>query len=183
MKRIDGGHVVWLTGLSGAGKSTLAGRLEAELIAAGLPIVGLDGDAVRQGLSSDLGFSREDRRENIRRIAEMAKLLADAGIVVVVSVISPYEADRVHAAAVIGVARMSVVHVSCPLDVCVRRDVKALYRGALAGSVTQFTGISSPYEAPLRPELTLETDRFDEETCTRELLALVRRHVGTTPVV
>ena len=147
------------------------------MIAGGLPVVCLDGDHVRKGLSSDLGFSRDDRKENIRRIAEMAKLLAEARIIAVVSVISPFEADRAHAGEIIGAGRLSMVHVDCPLDICVRRDVKALYKRALAGDVMQFTGISSPYEVPSQPEMTLRTDLLDEEQCTQALLALVHRHV------
>lgn len=181
MKPINRGHVVWLTGLSGAGKSTLAGLLEKQLIDDGLPIVCLDGDDIRRGLSSDLGFSRDDRKENIRRIAEVARLLADAGIVVVVSAISPYESDRVDASDVIGAQRLSVVHVSCPLEVCVQRDVKALYRRALTGDVAQFTGISSPYEVPNLPALTLQTDAVGKEECLRVLVEHVRLRVGRQP--
>ena len=151
--------MVWLTGLSGAGKSTLATAVEAALIRAGHAACVLDGDNLRHGLNADLGFSPEDRRENIRRAGEVAALFADAGLIVIAAFISPYRAGREAAREAIGAARFLEVFLDAPLAVCERRDPKGLYRRARAGEIAEFTGISAPYEPPEAPALTLDTAR------------------------
>jgi adenylyl-sulfate kinase len=174
------GCVVWLTGLSGAGKSTIAEALEQHLRHAGQPAYVLDGDKVRTGLCSDLGFSPEDRKENIRRIAEVARLFADAGLVCIVAFISPYRADRDRARALLPAGRFIEVYLSTPLEVCERRDTKGLYAKARAGLVREFTGISAPYEAPLAPEMELRTDRLSLAECVNTLVAQVNRSMAAT---
>jgi adenylylsulfate kinase len=149
--------VLWLTGLSGSGKSTIANALETRLHANGYHTYILDGDNIRHGLNRDLGFSNEDRVENIRRVAEVAKLMADAGLIVIVSFISPFRADRALARTMMAGDEFVEVFVDTPLQECIRRDPKGLYRKALMGDIQQFTGISSAYEPPERPEIHLKT--------------------------
>ena len=149
------GCVLWFTGLSGSGKSTLANTLDAELHGRGIKTVLLDGDNVRHGLCGDLGFSADDRHENLRRIAEVAKLMADTGLVVLTAFVSPYRSDRDRARAIVGPERFAEIYVDAPVEVCATRDVKGLYAKAQAGLITDFTGVNSPYEAPLAPELTV----------------------------
>jgi adenylyl-sulfate kinase len=165
------GLVLWLTGLSGAGKSTIAERVAADLRRRGRRVEVLDGDAIRENLSKGLGFSKEDRDTNIRRIGYVAELLARNGVVVIVAAISPYRAVRDEVRARID--RFVEVHVHCSLDELVRRDVKGLYRRALAGEIPHFTGVSDPYEQPLDPEVTVDTavERVDESVL-RVLAAL-----------
>jgi adenylylsulfate kinase len=153
--------VIWLTGLSGAGKSTLAYALEQKLFELGFSCYVLDGDNVRHGLCADLGFSMEDRTENIRRVGEVAKLFVDAGIIVITAFISPFRSDRDGVRAMMQAGDFVEVFCDCPLNVCEQRDVKGLYKKARSGDVKEFTGISSPYEAPLNPELILKTDQSD----------------------
>ncbi len=153
------GGVVWLTGLSGAGKSTIATELERELFQMGLHTYVLDGDNVRHGLSANLGFSPEDRTENIRRVAEVAKLFADAGVLVVTAFISPYRDDRRLARSIMKEGDFVEVYVNAPVEVCEQRDPKGLYKKARAGQIKHFTGVSAPYEAPESPELVIHTDR------------------------
>ena len=151
------GATVWFTGLSGSGKSTVAVQVERALVASGRPAYLLDGDNLRQGLNGDLGFSAEDRAENVRRVGEVARLFADAGVVALVPVISPYAADRDrvrHIHAIAGLPYFEVF-VDTPLEVCEQRDPKGLYAKARAGQITGFTGIDDPYEAPTDPELRL----------------------------
>ncbi|HZM30300.1 MAG TPA: adenylyl-sulfate kinase [Acidimicrobiales bacterium] len=155
--RPTAGATVWFTGLSGSGKSTVAAEVERALVAAGRPAYLLDGDNLRHGINADLGFSAADRSENIRRVGEVARLFADAGVVALVPVISPYRADRDRARAIhdgVGL-RFVEVFVDTPLEVCEARDPKGLYKLARAGEITGFTGIDDPYEAPLSPELVL----------------------------
>ena len=152
------GTVVWLTGLSGSGKSTLAHALEERLHRMGRTVYVLDGDNVRHGLCSDLGFGAADRHENIRRIGHVAALFADAGVLVVTAFLSPFRADREAARGTVG-ADFFEVFVDAPLAVCEQRDPKGLYRQARQGRIAEFTGISSPYEPPERPDLHLRTDR------------------------
>jgi bifunctional enzyme CysN/CysC len=155
--RSASGATVWFTGLSGSGKSTVAVELEQALVAAGRSAYLLDGDNLRHGLNADLGFSTADRTENIRRVGEVARLFADAGVVALVPVISPYRADRDWARAVheaVGL-RFVEVFLDTPLDVCEARDPKGLYARARAGEITGFTGIDDPYEAPEHPDLRL----------------------------
>jgi adenylylsulfate kinase len=165
---------VWLTGLSASGKSTLAFALERALIEEGLPAYVLDGDNVRHGLSKDLGFSADDREENIRRVAEVAKLLNDAGLIVISAFISPLIKDREMAKGIIGESFFNEVHISTPLNVCESRDPKGLYAKARAGKLGDFTGISAPYEAPLSPNLKINTDQHSLEECISILLDFVR---------
>jgi adenylyl-sulfate kinase len=167
----DAGFVVWLTGLSGAGKSTLAHALEARLHAAGHKVEVLDGDSIRQHLSQGLGFSREDRDINIRRIAFVANLLARNGVVVIVAAISPYRAARDEARAAIG--RFLEVHVQCSIDELVRRDTKGLYARALEGSLANLTGVSDPYEEPLAAEVTVRTDLESLDQSVSKVLAAI----------
>ena len=151
------GFTLWFTGLSGAGKSTLAAAVSAELRGRGISVEVLDGDEVRQNLSKGLGFSREDRDTNIRRIGYVAKLLARNGVAVITAAISPYRTIRDAVRAEIGA--FVEVYVKASLDECIRRDTKGLYRRALAGEIPQFTGVSDPYEEPLAPELVIDTER------------------------
>jgi bifunctional enzyme CysN/CysC len=154
------GCVLWLTGLSGAGKSTIATELERELFNLGRHVYVLDGDNIRHGLGADLGFSPKDRRENIRRVGEVAKLFADAGVICVTAFISPYRADRDLVRKIIPRVRFIEVFVNAPLDVCEQRDPKGLYAKARAKEIKEFTGISAPYEPPANPEIELRTDQL-----------------------
>jgi bifunctional enzyme CysN/CysC len=151
------GATVWLTGLSGSGKSTVAVALEQLLVSQGRPAYRLDGDNVRHGLNGDLGFSEADRTENVRRVGEVARLMADAGVVAIVPLISPYRAGRDHARALHAEAELAFVEVfvDTPIELFEQRDPKGLYKKARAGEITGFTGIDDPYEAPLDPELVL----------------------------
>ena len=151
---------LWLTGLSASGKSTLAYALEHTLVNAGKPCYVLDGDNIRHGLNSGLGFSQQDRHENIRRISEVAKLMNDAGLIVITAFISPLREDRQMARAIIGEAYFKEVYVSTAIDVCESRDPKGLYAKARAGEVKDFTGISAPYEPPLNPDLVIDTSQL-----------------------
>lgn len=148
---------LWLTGLSGSGKSTLAFALEYTLHKRGYSAVVLDGDNVRHGLCRDLGFSAEDRSENIRRVAEVARIMNDAGMIVITSFISPFRKDRSLAREIIGETRFREIHLSAELSVCEQRDPKGLYKKARAGTLEEFTGVSSPYEAPLAPFERIDT--------------------------
>lgn len=149
--------VVWFTGLSGAGKSTLAGAVEEKLNAAGIHTYLLDGDNIRHGLNKNVDFSEAGRRENIRRIGEVAKLFADAGIVTLTAFISPFRDDRNMVRALLNQNDFIEVYVNCPLEICEQRDPKGLYKKARAGEISDFTGISSPYEPPLNPEIEVNT--------------------------
>ena len=164
---------IWFTGLSGAGKSTLANLLERRLHAAGRHTYLLDGDNVRHGLNRDLGFTEADRVENIRRVAEVARLMVDAGLVVLVSFISPYRADRRMARELFAPEEFVEVFVDAPLVECERRDTKGLYAKARRGELKNFTGIDSAYEAPETPEVHLRTDQFDAEACALQIIALL----------
>ena len=150
------GLVVWFTGLSGSGKSTIANELDVELNKRGLRTYILDGDNVRMGLNKDLGFSPESRKENIRRISEVAKLFADSGAIVMTAFISPYREDRDSARDVIGRDYVEVF-VNTPIEECIKRDPKGLYKKAIAGEIKGFTGIDAPYEQPLSPEISLDS--------------------------
>jgi adenylylsulfate kinase len=157
------GKVLWCTGLSGSGKSTLVNATEHQLHKLGYKTMVLDGDNIRMGLCKDLGFSDADRKENIRRIAEVAKLFAESGTIVLTAFISPFIADRAEARSIIGEDFIEIF-VDTPLDVCEQRDPKGLYKKARAGQIKGFTGIDSPYEAPLKPELRIDTTKNDIET-------------------
>lgn len=169
---------VWLTGLSGAGKSTIAFELERRLMAEGHMAFVLDGDNVRHGLNRDLGFSPLDRTENIRRIAEVAKLFNDAGLVVISAFISPYAQDRAMARKIIGEDRFIETHLCTAISVCEERDPKGLYRKARAGTICDFTGVSAPYEAPDHAELRIDTGRLTVEDSVAKIVeALAKRFV------
>lgn len=155
--------LIWFTGLSGSGKSTLAVQLEAALHAQGFKTYLLDGDNIRSGLNKDLSFSDDARVENIRRISEVCKLFLDAGVVLLSAFISPFQADREQVRNIVGGENYIEVFVDTPLEVCEQRDVKGLYKKARAGEIPNFTGISSPYEKPLHPDVVIETDKLSVE--------------------
>jgi bifunctional enzyme CysN/CysC len=171
------GATIWLTGLSGSGKSTIAASVEEALIAEGRAAYRLDGDNIRHGLNADLGFSAEDRAENVRRIGEVARLFADAGVVVLVPVISPYRSDRdtVRQRHVEAGLPFIEVFVDTPLEVCEARDPKGLYAKARAGEITGFTGVDDPYEPPLDPELSIDTTVTSPDEATSLILSLLPR--------
>ena len=173
------GCTVWLTGLSGSGKSTIAVDLEKRLCERGVRAYILDGDNIRHGLNKNLGFSPEDRTENIRRIGEVAKLFTDAGTVTITAFISPYRADRDQVRALMKGGDFIEVHVDCPVEVCEQRDVKGLYKKARAGEIKEFTGISAPYEAPNSPELTIKTSQQSVEESAMQIL----RHLQQRGIV
>jgi adenylyl-sulfate kinase len=171
------GLVIWLTGLSGAGKSTIAFRLQRTLAKAGRQVCLLDGDIVRRHLCSDLGFTETDRKENIRRVAEVARLMADTGVICIVALISPYQADRQQARRLVKKGRFVEVFINAPLAVCEDRDPKGHYARARAGQIKQFTGISSPYQAPKKPEIELHTDQMTVRDSMAEILQYLKvRH-------
>ena len=163
--------ILWFTGLSGAGKSTLANAVNAALFERGLACYVLDGDNVRHGLCKDLGFSDADREENIRRIGEVAKLFLDAGVVVLTAFVSPFQADRQRARALVEGGDFIEIHCAADLAVCEQRDTKGLYAKARAGEIKEFTGISSPYEAPEAPELRVDTGSQSLEQSVEQVLA------------
>jgi len=167
------GCTVWLTGLSGSGKSTIAVALEKDLWARGVRAYILDGDNIRHGLNKNLGFSPADRTENIRRIGEVAKLFTEAGMVALTAFISPYRADRDQVRAMMQPGDFIEVFVDCPVETCEQRDVKGLYKKARAGEIPEFTGISAPYEAPLKPELTIRTGDQAVEASVAQILGLL----------
>ena len=168
------GAIVWFTGHSGAGKSTIAHTVEEMLHQAGCRTFVFDGDNVRHGLCADLGFSAPDRRENIRRIGEMSKLFVEAGIIALTAFISPFRADRERVRALVAPGDFLEVYCHCPLEVCESRDVKGLYQKARRGEISEFTGISSPYEEPEAPELVLHTGGSSVGECADQVLALLR---------
>ena len=165
------GKVFWFTGLSGSGKSTIASAFEKRLYERGYFVKILDGDNIRSGLNNDLGFSIEERKENIRRIAEVAKLFLDSGVIVLCSFISPSRDIRKLARDIISAEDFKEVFVDTPLEICEQRDVKGLYKKARAGIIKNFTGIDSPYEAPLNPEFILKTQNLTVEACVGKLMA------------
>ncbi|MEQ1440405.1 adenylyl-sulfate kinase [Fontimonas sp. SYSU GA230001] len=166
--------VIWFTGLSGAGKSTIANALEGELFRLGFHSYLLDGDNIRHGLNKDLGFSDAERVENIRRIGEVAKLFADAGLIALTAFISPFRADRDLVRKIMPEGEFFEVYVHAPLDVCESRDPKGLYKKARAGQIKNFTGIDSPYEAPEHPDLTINTGELSIEQSVHTLLAFLK---------
>jgi len=175
--------VVWLTGLSASGKSTIATELERELFNRGKQAYLLDGDNTRHGLCSDLGFSPHDRQENIRRVGEVAKLFADAGLICITAFISPYRSDRDHVRQIVPAGHFMEVYVNAPIEVCAKRDPKGLYAKAQAGEIKEFTGISAPYEPPLTPELELPTDRLSVADCVGAILDRLNRMANFTPAI
>lgn len=165
---------LWFTGLSGAGKSTLAHAVEEELHSAGCRTFVLDGDNVRHGLCGDLGFSSADRRENIRRVIELARLMNEAGLIVLTAFISPFREDRARARQRLDGGRFIEIYCAAPLEICEQRDAKGLYRRARAGEVPEFTGISSPYDTPTTPELTIDTATQALDVCVGQVLGYLR---------
>lgn len=166
--------VLYFTGLSGSGKSTIANAAARRLHDLGANTYVLDGDNVRHGLNKDLGFSDEARKENIRRIGEVSKLFIDSGQLVFTAFISPFQEDRDSVRNLVEEDEFVEVYISCPLNACEERDPKGLYQKARAGVIPEFTGISSPYEVPVKPELTLETDRYTVEECVDQLIGYLR---------
>jgi len=170
------GCTVWLTGLSGSGKSTIANLLEKALWERGVRSYVLDGDNIRHGLNKDLGFSPEDRTENIRRIGEVAALFTDAGVINVTAFISPYRADRDRVRATMKSGDFIEVFIDCDIDECEKRDPKGLYKKARAGQIPEFTGISAPYEAPEKPELVVKNTRQTAEESLQEIIVYLERY-------
>lgn len=170
--------ILWYTGLSGSGKSTLANELDKELYQQGVHTYLLDGDNLRFGLNKNLGFSEEDRVENIRRIAEVGKLFVDAGIVVLVAAISPFQKERNEARKIFEQGEFIEIYVKCSLDICEQRDPKGLYKKARSGEIKNFTGISQPYEEPLKPELIIETDKDCIDKCVKKLKAFLDQRLN-----
>lgn len=176
--------VLWFTGLSAAGKSTLANALCKQLHLLGIKSYVLDGDNIRHGLNSDLGFSPEDRKENIRRIGEVAKLFIDAGLIVITAFISPYREDRNNVRNLLKEGEFIEVYVKCPVSECERRDPKGVYKKARVGEIRNFTGVSAPYEEPENPEIILETDKMGVDDCIRQIINyLIYRNYIKDPVL
>jgi adenylylsulfate kinase len=173
--------LIWITGLSASGKSTIATELEHQLFGDKINTFVLDGDNVRHGLCKDLGFSADDRRENLRRVGEMAKLLVDAGVLTIAAFISPYAADRNSIRALFNAddEEFVEVYLKCDLSVCEQRDPKGLYKKARAGEILQFTGISDPYEEPASPEIIIETDRLT----VQESVSSIIRHLKARKII
>lgn len=165
--------ILWFTGLSGAGKSTLAHAVEEYLHQLGCRTFVMDGDNVRHGLCADLGFSEENRKENIRRVGETAKLFLEAGVIVLTAFISPFCSDRARVRKLVPHGEFLEIYCRCPLDVCEARDVKGLYKRARAGEIKNFTGISSPYEEPVAPELVVDTAGLSLENSVTQVLAML----------
>jgi adenylylsulfate kinase len=170
------GATLWLTGLSASGKSTIARAVELALYERGRRAYVLDGDNIRHGLNRDLGFGPAARTENIRRIGEVAKLMTDAGILVLTAFISPYRADRDAVRALLGPGDFAEVFVDCDLATCEARDPKGLYAKARRGEIPEFTGVSAPYEAPVAAELTVHSDRSDVDACAAQILGYLASH-------
>ena len=161
--------LLWFTGLSGSGKSTIASALEKKLHDSGVKTYALDGDNIRKGINSDLTFSPEDRKENIRRIAEVSGLLVDAGIVVLAAFVSPYKKDRENIKNIVGNDNFVEIFVNTSIEECERRDVKGLYKKARAGEIKDFTGVNAPYEAPDNPDVEVVTDELSIDDCVRKI--------------
>lgn len=163
-------YILWFTGLSGSGKSTIANMVEARLHAKGISTYILDGDNLRNGLNEDLGFSANDRKENIRRIGEMSKIFVDSGIVVLATFISPYANDRKDVRKKVKTDEFIEIYVKCPIEACEERDPKGLYKKARIGEITHFTGVSAPYEEPENPEIIIETSQNTIEECVQQII-------------
>ncbi len=167
--------ILWFTGLSGAGKSTLAHAVEERLHQMGCRTFVFDGDNVRHGLCADLGFSHDDRTENIRRIGEMVKLFMESGVIALTAFISPFREDRQRVRSLVPEGDFLEIYCRCPIEVCEERDVKGLYQKARAGLIKDFTGVSSPYEEPENPELVVETSEHGVDACVDEIIAFLRQ--------
>lgn len=172
-----GSFLLWFTGLSGSGKSTIANAVEKALVEEGIHTYTLDGDNVRKGLNNNLSFSAEDRTENIRRIAEVAHLMVDAGLVVLAAFVSPYEKDRENIKEILGANNYVEVFVNTPIEECERRDVKGLYAKARAGEIKNFTGINAPYEAPKNPDIEIDTTKLSVEEAVTMIKKLIENKI------
>lgn len=172
------GMTLWFTGLSGSGKSTIAVALERELSERGVLCRILDGDNVRSGINRGLGFSNEDRRENIRRIAEVCRLFTETGIVTLATFVSPTNELRAMARAIIGDADYREIYISTPIEECERRDVKGLYKKARQGFIKDFTGVTSPFEAPISPALVIDTTNRSVEECVNDILSMIQKSIN-----
>lgn len=170
--------MLWFTGLSGSGKSTIANALQHELYKDGISVYLLDGDNLRHGINRNLTFSKDDRKENIRRTAEVGKLFVDAGIVVLVALISPYEEDRKQARALFEADEFVEVYVKCSIMECEKRDPKGLYKKARLGEIPQFTGISQPYEEPKNPEIIIDTTTMSVEKCVQKIKSFIVKRLS-----
>lgn len=170
--------LIWFTGLSGSGKSTLANFLEIKLFEQGFITSILDGDNIRSGLNKDLGFSKEDRVENIRRIAEVAKLMMDSGLVVISAFISPFRDERAMVEALVGRENFIEIFVDCPLEICEERDVKGLYQNARKGIIKNFTGIDSPYEPPINPKVHINSDQEEPQESIQKILKFISGEIN-----
>ncbi|MCT2536926.1 adenylyl-sulfate kinase [Aquibacillus koreensis] len=171
--------VLWFTGLSGSGKSTLTVELEKKMYQSGIRTYRLDGDNIRHGLNKNLGFSPEDRTENIRRIGEVSKLMVDAGLIVLTAFISPYRQDRDNVRALLESDEFIEIHVKAELETCEKRDPKGLYKKVRAGQIKEFTGIDSPYEEPLHPEIVIDTDKHTIEESTQYVIEFLKNKAYT----
>lgn len=173
--------VLWMTGLSGSGKSTIANALEYKLVNSyHAHTYLLDGDNIRSGLNAGLGFSEEDRKENIRRVGEVAKLMYNAGLIVITAFISPFQSDRDAVRSLLKPEAFWEVFVSCPIEICLQRDPKGLYKKAMNGGISEFTGITSPYEPPASPELIVETDQYSIDACVEQIITrLIEKKIIT----
>ncbi|MGG3564827.1 adenylyl-sulfate kinase [Neobacillus rhizosphaerae] len=174
LKKGHGSSVLWFTGLSGSGKSTIANAVSSELFRQGITEYVLDGDNIRHGLNKDLGFSDHDRTENIRRIGEVAKLFVDSGALVTTAFISPFRSDRDQVRELFQDGEFIEVFIDCPLEECERRDPKQLYVKARRGEIKDFTGINSPYEAPLSPEITVRSDQLTVEEAVKQIFGFLQ---------
>ncbi|AUZ26340.1 adenylyl-sulfate kinase [Bacillus subtilis] len=170
--------ILWLTGLSGSGKSTIANAAARELFEQGYQVIVLDGDNIRHGLNKDLGFSDEDRKENIRRIGEVAKLFVQQGTIVITAFISPFREDREQVRQLVEAGEFNEIYIKCDLDICEQRDPKGLYKKARNGEIPFFTGIDSPYEEPEAPELVLDSGQHDREECKNQLIEFVQQKLS-----
>ncbi|MFC1591974.1 adenylyl-sulfate kinase [Thermodesulfobacteriota bacterium] len=175
-KHGNSGVILWYTGLSGCGKSTIANAVEKKLFDSGHHTYVLDGDNIRFGLNKNLGFSPEDRTENIRRIGEVAKLFVDAGIIVGTAFISPYRADRDEVRANVGEGDMVEIYVQCDIETCEQRDPKGLYKKARAGEIKEFTGISAPYEEPIDREIVLDSAKYSVDECADQIIDYLKKN-------
>jgi len=169
--------VIWFTGLSGSGKSTIANELECKLWELNKHTYLLDGDNIRQGLNSDLGFSDKDRKENIRRVAQLAKLFTDSGLITIVAFISPFKKDREMVKALFSNKEFIEVFIDTPLEICINRDTKGLYKKALKGEIKNFTGVSSPYEKPANPDIHIKTNITNIEEATNQIINFLKKHL------
>lgn len=167
--------VLWFTGLSGSGKSTIANKVEQELFYKGVSTYALDGDNIRSGINKGLGFSKEDRLENLRRIAEVAKLFVDSGVVTIAAFVSPLISDREQVKQIVGKDDLIEIFVNTSLEECERRDVKGLYKKARGGEIKNFTGIDAPYEAPITPALTIDTESTEVEEAVKQIIEYLEK--------